>query len=830
MSKNLVIVESPAKAKTIEKYLGKDYLVKSSYGHVRDLPKGNDAIDIAQGFLPHYEITPDKKQVVDELRKLAKKAETVWLATDDDREGEAISWHLQEALGLAQDTKRIVFHEITQKAILQAIARPRHIDLDLVNAQQARRVLDRLVGFELSPILWKKIKTGLSAGRVQSVAVRLVVEREREIDAHQASSAFRVTALFELPKGATLAAELPTRFKQERQALEFLQHCAQASFSILDLKTKPLRRSPAPPFTTSTLQQEASRKLGYSVSATMSLAQGLYEAGHITYMRTDSVNLSEDAQAAAAAQIQRVYGPDYVHTRQYKTKNKSAQEAHEAIRPTDFSQLSLPGVDAREQRLYELIWKRALASQMAEAELEKTTVQIAVSGSSQHFQASGEVVKFEGFLKAYAESTDEELEDLEAEELVQKGMLPPMQVGEALKVRRMGAQERFTRPAARYTEASLVKKLEELGIGRPSTYAPTISTIQKRGYAAKEVREGTPRDYITLNLQDGQVLREVRSELVGQEKNKLLPTNIGMVVNDFLVKYFAQYVDYSFTAQVEEQFDTIAHGNLRWQDMIREFYGSFHQSVEETTEKVDRSEVGGSRLIGQHPENGKPVVARLGRFGPIVQIGDAEGEEKPVFASLRTGQYIDTISMEDALELFKLPRTLGSFEDSEMVAGAGRFGPYVKHAGKFYSLPKGLSAETIDAPTAIDVIIKKREADANKILRQFEEAPDLQVLNGRWGPYIVYKQENYKLPKGTDVEAAKALTLEAVMEIVQNSTPSGGGKKKPAAKGKKAATEEAETKKPAVKTKKAAAPKAKAKKEEGAAEAKPKKRATKKSE
>lgn len=771
MSKNLVIVESPAKAKTIEGYLGKDFLVKSSYGHVRDLPKGDDAIDIENGFAPKYVVSSDKKQVVSELKKLAKDAEMVWLATDDDREGEAISWHLKEALKLKSEaTKRIVFREITKSAIVSAINNPRTIDEDLVNAQQARRVLDRIVGFELSPILWKKIKYGLSAGRVQSVAVRLVVERERGIESFKPKNSFKVTAHFDLGDGKVLKADLPKRFDSEQEAQAFLEKCNGANFSIANLETKPGKKSPAAPFTTSTLQQEASRKLSFPVGLTMSLAQRLYEAGHITYMRTDSLNLSDQALEAAKVAISKDYGEEYAQTRKFKTKSQSAQEAHEAIRPTNF-EVREPVTDYNQQRLYELIWKRAIASQMADARLEKTTASIDISTTSEQLVATGQVIKFEGFLKVYLESTDDEDSEDEA-----KDMLPPLSIGQALNLSNMTALERFSRPPARYTEASLVKKLEEMGIGRPSTYAPTISTVQKREYVIKESREGRERQYIELELQEGSIVRKEQTEITGTEKNKLFPTSMGMVVNDFLVRYFPNVVDFSFTAKVEEQFDIIAQGKIPWNQMLQDFYGDFHETVEETA-NVDRADAGLERELGMHPENGKPVTVRMGRYGPYAQIGSADDEEKPVYASLRKEQLLESITLEDALELFKLPRTVGTFEDKVMTAAIGRFGPYIRHDGKFVSLPKEYDPHTVDEATAIELIKAKREADAKKIIKLFDENPDVKVLNGRWGPYISFKKKNFKIPK--DV-VAEDLTLEQCIEIIE--TPP--AKKKPRAKAK----------------------------------------------
>ncbi|WP_026956978.1 type I DNA topoisomerase [Algoriphagus vanfongensis] len=758
MSKNLVIVESPAKAKTIEGYLGKDFKVASSYGHVRDLPKGDKAIDIKNRFKPTYEVTPDKKEVIKTLKSLAKDAETIYLASDDDREGEAISWHLKEVLKLNEtNTKRIVFREITKNAISKAIENPRGIDYDLVNAQQARRILDRLVGFELSPILWKKIKTGLSAGRVQSVAVRLIVEREREIEAHKAKSSFRITAQFEAD-GRSFNAELPRKFETKEEAENFLKTCLEADFSIKNLEKKPAKKSPAPPFTTSTLQQEASRKLYFSVAQTMSVAQKLYEAGKITYMRTDSVNLSQDAMSSAENAISDSYGSQYHKARKYTTKSEGAQEAHEAIRPTDFSQSQVTG-DRNEQRLYELIWKRAIASQMADAELEKTTVTIGISNSELTLSAHGEIIKFDGFLKVYLESTDDEEED----ESTDKSLLPPLTVGQSLELLEMKGRESFTRAAPRYTEASLVKKLEELGIGRPSTYAPTISTIQKRDYVIKESRDGTPRNYQEMKISKGQFKEETKTEITGAEKQKLFPTNIAMVVNDFLVDHFPNVIDFNFTAKVEKEFDDIAAGGQDWQDMIDSFYGKFHHTVEET-EQVSRQDINTSRFLGNHPQSGKPMTARLGRFGPLVQIGDNEDEEKQ-YASLKKGQFIENISLEDALELFKLPRDVGMFEDKKMVAAIGRFGPYVRHDGSFVSLKKEQDPLSITEEEAIQLIKDKREADAKKHIKSFDENPELQILNGRWGPYIKMGKTNYKIPK--DKEAEK-LTFAETMEIIEN--------------------------------------------------------------
>ncbi len=760
MAKNLVIVESPAKAKTIEGYLGKDFKVTSSYGHVRDLPKGDKAIDKENGFKPTYEVSADKKSVIKELKQLSKEAETIYLASDDDREGEAISWHLKEALKLEDaKTRRIVFREITKNAIENAIKNPRGIDLDLVNAQQARRVLDRLVGFELSPILWKKIKTGLSAGRVQSVAVRLVVERERDIEKFKAKSSYKITALFDLGNKKELSAELPKKFDTEEEALSFLKACNGAEFSIDDLQKKPGKKSPAPPFTTSTLQQEASRKLGFSVAQTMTVAQKLYEAGIISYMRTDSVNLSQEAVDGAVKRIKSGYGDDYVKVRHFKTKSASAQEAHEAIRPTNFA-VTEPATDRNGLRLYELIWKRAIASQMADAEIEKTTAHIAISTVDERLSAYGEVIKFDGFLSVYLESTDDEDEE------EQKGMLPPLTVGQVLDLKEMKARQGFTRPPARYTEASLVKQLEEMGIGRPSTYAPTISTIQKRNYVVKEFREGKERAYKLLTLKSGDIKTEELTEITGTEKNKLFPTNTAMVVNDFLVDHFPNVTNYGFTAEVEKEFDEIAQGGKEWDQMIKNFYGDFHSKVE-VTENIERSEVQNSREIGTDPDTGKKIIARLGRFGPLVQLGEEEENgEKPKFASMRPGQFIESITLEEAQDLFKLPREVGEFEDKPMEAAIGRFGPYIKHDGKFVSIPKTDDPYTITAERAVELIKAKREADANKFIKVFEENPDVQVLNGRYGPYIKVGKKNVKIPK--DKEASE-LTLEECLELAEKA-------------------------------------------------------------
>ncbi|GAB3291565.1 type I DNA topoisomerase [Hymenobacter tenuis] len=811
MVKNLVIVESPAKAKTIEGYLGKDFIVKSSFGHVRDLPKDNNAIDIANGFKPTYVVSADKREIISQLKKLAKEADTVWLASDDDREGEAISWHLSETLNLNDSkTRRIVFREITKNAILNAIASPREIDLNLVNAQQARRVLDRLVGFELSPVLWKKVKTGLSAGRVQSVAVRLVVEREREISHFKTSSAYRVVAKFDAGRGAVLEAELPTRYKTREEAEAFLARCVGAAYRIENLEKKPGKRSPAPPFTTSTLQQEASRKLGFSVAQTMSVAQKLYEAGKISYMRTDSVNLSQDALAAAKDAITDAYGAEYAHTRQFKTKSASAQEAHEAIRPTDFA-LVKAGSDSQEQRLYDLIRKRALGSQMADAVIERTVATIGISTQpGVTLTATGEVITFEGFLKAYAESKDEDEQD--GESSFSRG-LPPLSVGQELPLQQLRATERFAAPAARYTEASLVKKMEEMGIGRPSTYAPTISTIQKRGYVEKDTREGKERKFHVLTLEGDAVKTEVKTETYGADKAKLFPTDTAMVVNDFLVEHFPVIVDYQFTAKVEDEFDRIADGQELWTDMLAGFYGTFHETVERGQD-IERSTLGSNREIGTHPETGQKITARLGRFGPYVQIEPKEGsEEKAVYASLRKGQFIESITVEEALELFKLPRIVGQFEDKDMTAALGRFGPYIRHDSKFYSLTKEQDPHTITAQEAVDLIEAKRKADAERLIKEFPENPEIQVLNGRFGPYIVAGKKNVKIPKG---EEPADLTLERCLELAAATPdkPAKGGRF--AKKAAPEASEKADTPaKKAAAAKKPAAKKPAAKKATG---------------
>ncbi len=759
MAKNLLIVESPAKAKTIEGYLGKDFLVKSSYGHIRDLVKGDDAIDTANKFQQKYEVPSDKKAVVSELKKLAKAAETVWLASDEDREGEAISWHLFETLGLKEDaTKRIVFHEITKPAILKAIESPRKIDYNLVHAQQARRVLDRLVGFELSPVLWRKVKPSLSAGRVQSVAVRLIVDREREVNKFNADAAYKIVAVFQTGKGKeSFKAELPQRFESKDEAKKFLQDCIDASFSITSLEKKPAKRSPSAPFTTSTLQQEASRKLGFSVARTMQVAQRLYEAGRITYMRTDSVNLSDTAIQAAQEEITNAYGEKYHKMRKYKTKAAGAQEAHEAIRPTYFSEHTLVG-DPSEKRLYELIWKRAIASQMSEAEFEKTIAKVSVSTRSELMTASGEIMKFDGFLKVYMESTDDDL-DSGIDDDADNSLLPPLEKGQDLFLKDLTATERFSRPPARYTEASLVKKLEELGIGRPSTYAPTISTIQNRGYVVKEDRDGKPRNFNVLTLANSEVTELVKTEMTGVERSKMFPTDIGVLVNDFLVEHFKDIVDFNFTAKVEKEFDEIAQGNKEWSVMLENFYRPFHEEVQDTLENADRATH--ERELGVDPESGKPVSVRVGRFGPLVQIGSADDEEKPRFASLRKGQMIETITFEEAMDLFNLPKKVGVFEDNDMTVAIGRFGPYIRHNSAFYSLPKGLDPLDVLEEQAIEIIKEKRQKDIDKVIRVFDENPDAQIENGRWGPFVRFGKQNLKIPKGTDVSA---ITYEEVLQ------------------------------------------------------------------
>lgn len=766
MQENLVIVESPAKAKTIEKFLGKEYTVKSSFGHIRDLSKKELGIDISNNFEPHYEIPADKKKVVGELDKLAKSAKTVWLASDEDREGEAIAWHLAQVLGLdPKTTKRIVFHEITKNAILHAVENPRSINMDLVNAQQARRVLDRLVGFELSPVLWRKVKPSLSAGRVQSVAVRLIVEREREIIAFESKDYYRVVADFEIAgangKPGAFRAELNKRFATEQEAEAFLGKCKDARFTVLNVEQKPSKKNPPAPFTTSTLQQEAGRKLGMSVSQTMAVAQRLYEAGYITYMRTDSVNLSNQALAAAKEEVTALFGAEYSEVRNFKTKSKGAQEAHEAIRPSYMNHRTIEG-GPQEKRLYELIWKRTVASQMASAQTERTVVDIAVSGAAEQFVATGEVVKFDGFLRLYSESVEDETGEGE------EALLPPMKKGDEPTAQTITALQRFTQSPPRYSEASLVKRLEELGIGRPSTYAPTISTIITRGYVIKESRDGEKRGYTQLTLSKGKIARKTLTETVGKEKNKLSPTDIGMIVTDFLDAQFAAVMDYNFTASVEKEFDEIAMGEKSWPEMIRSFYDEFHSKVDEALESkpVKSSQM---HELGIDPKSGKPVFVKIGRFGPVAQIGGAEGdEEKPRFASLKKGQLIATITLDEALALFDLPRKLGEFEDKEVVIGVGRFGPYARHDGKFVSLAKTDDPYTIELPRAIELIEQKRIKDKRmkEPIKIFVEEPGLQVLNGRYGPYIAFDGKNYRIPKGQEPEG---LTLEACRAIIAKS-------------------------------------------------------------
>ena len=767
MAKNLVIVESPAKAKTIEKFLGKDFEVLSSYGHIRDLKKKDFSVDIEHNYKPIYEIPADKKKLVETLKQEADKA-----ASDEDREGEAIAWHLFEVLKLKPEkTKRIVFHEITKDAILHAIENPRDIDLNRVDAQQARRVLDRIVGFELSPVLWKKVKPALSAGRVQSVAVRLIVEREREISAFKPEAAYRVIGEFLLPGGELLKAELSQRLKTEDEAKALLEACKTAQFSIGDVTVKPAKKSPAAPFTTSTLQQEAARKLGFSVAQTMMVAQRLYEAGHITYMRTDSVNLSSLAINTTKDEIVKTLGERYLHIRNYHTHTKGAQEAHEAIRPTYISHHEI-NASSQEKRLYELIWKRTIASQMSDAELEKTTATIAVSGRKEHFVAVGEVLKFDGFLKVYMESTDDE-GDTEGNDK----MLPALAKGDVLTLSSVTATERFSQAPARYTEASLVRKLEELGIGRPSTYAPTISTIQQREYVEKGDRKGTERKYRMLTLHDGKIESGEKTELTGADKGKLLPTDIGVVVNDFLTEYFPDILNYNFTANVEQQFDDIAEGKTVWNDEIDHFYKLFHPVVESALALRLEHKVG-ERVLGTDPKSGRPVSVKIGRFGPLVQIGTPEDTEKPLFASLLKGQSMSTITLEEALKLFDLPRTLGDFEGKTVVVGIGRFGPYIRHDGKYVSLPKEFTPQGVSLEDAIMLIQQKREQESQRFIKKFDEDDELELLNGRFGPYIAYKKKNYKLPKGSE---PASLTFADCMKIVEDADKA-PAKKKPARK------------------------------------------------
>lgn len=761
MLKNLVIVESPAKAKTIEKFLGSDYKVMSSYGHIRDLRKKNFSIDDLKdgSFEPVYEIPDDKKQLVADLKKNAKEAETVWLASDEDREGEAIAWHLYQVLGLKPEkTRRIVFHEITKDAIVNAIAHPRDIDVNLVDAQQARRVLDRIVGFELSPVLWKKIKPALSAGRVQSVAVRLIMERENEIKAFTPEQYYRVTSDFTTPGGAVVRAELSRRLGDEAEARGFLKACDGAGFAVGSVNVRPVKKAPAPPFTTSTLQQEAARKLGFTVSQTMMIAQRLYEAGHITYMRTDSLNLSELALNAMAKEITGTLGEKYLKIRRYHTSSKGAQEAHEAIRPTYIDKHTIEGTP-QEKRLYSLIWKRAIASQMADAEIEKTTVDIETPAVAEHFTATGEVIRFDGFLKVYIEGSDDDSADS-----ADGGMLPQMHKGDVLKLGDITATQRFTQQPPRYTEASLVKKMEELGIGRPSTYAPTISTIQQREYVEKGEKEGTERHFKVLRLDAaGTVTETDRTETVGSEKGKLMPTDIGEVVNEFLTEYFPNILDYNFTAQMEAKFDHIADGKLPWHKEITDFYTGFHPDVEHALDIRLEHKVG-ERVLGTDPTTGRQVSVKIGRFGPMIQLGDGEGEEKPQFASLLKGQSINTITLEEALKLFEFPRHIGRFEDKDITVAIGRFGPYVKHDGKFVSIPKTMSPAHITCDEAIELIEDKRRAEANRVIATFDVEPQIQILNGRYGIYIASDGKNYKIPK--TVADPAALTLDECREII----------------------------------------------------------------
>lgn len=774
MQKNLVIVESPAKAKTIEKFLGKDYKVLSSYGHIRDLKTKQFSIDIEHNYAPQYEIPADKKKLVSELKAESKAAEMVWLASDEDREGEAISWHLYEVLGLKpENTRRIVFHEITKTAILHAIETPRSIDMNLVNAQQARRVLDRIVGFQLSPILWRKVKPALSAGRVQSVAVRLIVEREREIQDFVSEAAYRVTANFILPDGKTiLKAELNRRLKTKEEAQAFLKACQQATFTIDEISKKPVRKSPAPPFTTSTLQQEAARKLGYSVSQTMMIAQRLYESGFITYMRTDSFNLSDLALGTAKEAILESYGEKYYKFRQYHTKSKGAQEAHEAIRPTYIAKAEIDGT-AQERKLYDLIRKRTIACQMADAELERTTISVDISGVKEKFVATGEVVVFDGFLQVYHESTDDDQEKEQGNTL-----LPVVHLQDALQLKEATATERFTQRPARYTEATLVRRLEELGIGRPSTYAPTIQTIQNREYVIKGDKEGTERAYSILTLNKKGIQESTKTEMVGTDRNKLMPTDIGIVVNDFLMEYFQLVMDYNFTAKVEKEFDAIAEGEENWTKVIDNFYQVFHPVVEQTAAIRTEHKVG-ERQLGIDPKSGKPVFVKIGRFGPVAQIGESNAEkdnEKPQFATLLKGQSIETITLEEALKLFELPRTVGEYEGKVVVAAIGRFGPFIRHDGKFVSIPKDKNPISITLEEAIELIQQKREKDENRFIKKFEEDPELEILNGRYGPYIAYKGKNYRIPK-TGYTPAE-MTLADCMKLVSEADQKPATKKR----------------------------------------------------
>ena len=759
MPNNLVIVESPAKAKTIQKFLGKDFKVMSSYGHIRDLHSKDFSIDVENGFQPIYEIPDNKQTVVNDLRKEAKKADLVWLASDEDREGEAIAWHLYDVLGLkSENTRRIVFHEITKPAILKAIENPRDIDRNLVDAQQARRVLDRIVGFELSPVLWKKIKPSLSAGRVQSVAVRLLAEREKEIKDFKTEVYYRLTAQFSPQDSDTLMpAELSTSLRQREQAMAFLEDCKTASFEVADVTVKPLKKSPAPPFTTSTLQQEASRKLGFSVSQTMRVAQSLYESGYITYMRTDSVNLSSLALSTISAEIKQQKGEKYLKVRQYHTTSKGAQEAHEAIRPTFISNHDINGT-VQEKKLYNLIWKRTIASQMADAELEKTSIDVSISNRPEHFTASAEVIKFDGFLSVYIESSDDEKNDTQ----ILANALPQMPVGTKLTAAEVTATQRYTQQPMRYTEASLVRRLESLGIGRPSTYAPTISTIQAREYVTKGESKGEKRDFEVITLKKNKVTSKTKSEVVGGEKGKLIPTDVGMVVNDFLMKYFPSIMDYNFTAKVEEEFDDIADGKKQWNSEISSFYKDFHPNIERVASLRLEHKVG-ERVLGTDPKTGKTVSVKIGRFGPLVQLGSTDEVEKPRFASLLKDQSVASITLDEALKLFELPRTLGAFEGVDVVVAVGRFGPYVKHGSKFVSIPASISPQELTLEQAQELIVEKRQSEAQKLIKSFDEDPAMQVLNGRYGAYISYNKQNYKIPAKY---VAQELTLEQCREIV----------------------------------------------------------------
>lgn len=775
MQENLVIVESPAKAKTIEKFLGKDYLVKSSFGHIRDLSKKELGINIQNNFAPDYQVSEDKTAVVAELNKLSKSVKTVWLASDEDREGEAIAWHLYQVLGLTPDkTKRIVFHEITKNAILNAVDNPRDIDMNLVNAQQARRILDRLVGFELSPVLWKKVKPSLSAGRVQSVAVRLIVEREKEIIGFTPTEYFRIVGNFANTASAAFNAELNKRIDSAENARKLLEICNRSTFTVRNIEKKPSKRSPAAPFTTSTLQQEASRKLGMSVGQTMSVAQRLYEAGLITYMRTDSQNLSKEAVAAICAGIKEHFGEKYLEPRVYKTKSKGAQEAHEAIRPSYINRPTIDGTN-QEKRLYELIWKRTIASQMASALIDRTVAEISIDADKEHhFTATGEVVTFDGFLKLYSESTDDEPID------GAEGMLPLLKVGEQVTANEIAATQKFTSPSARYSEASLVKRLEELGIGRPSTYAPTISTVIGRGYVLRESRDGSKRNSLTIKLSKGVISEKTTSETFGTEKNKLFPTDIGMVVTDYLEGQFPAILDYNFTANVEKEFDEIAEGEMVWTKMLEKFYGQFHPTVQAAIENTTHTN--STRMVGNDPATGLPVYAKIGRFGPYIQLGENEevSGKKPQYANLTTGQLIATITLDEAMTLFQLPRNVGQYEDKDVVIGVGRFGPYVRHNSKFVSLKKTDNAYTITLERAVELIEEKRKQERERVIKTFAEEPELEVLNGRWGPYLAYKGNNYKLPK--TVASPADLTLEECKTIIAGQQSGDGESKRPTAR------------------------------------------------